>query len=245
MKMRTYLQAQNYAPRTISLYERAAHGIDPHDTNAAIAVIARRTSPSGSWARITFSAVQAAQRAAEVPDTDAIENRIERPIARPALPVIHTRAEIIAAISTQPPAYRLALTLLYAAALRPAELLQLTPLDIEQDQVIIRNAKTGRNQRVPITPTLSRKLTLFTVGAPADRPIWPIGPRDLRRIWTAAEQRAGLRHLPLYSLRHAAAVHMIQAGYSIEQVRRHLRHANLQTTQTYLQCLPDQPLKGA
>ncbi len=68
----------------------------------------------------------------------------------------------------------------------------------------------------------------------------PIDGDNLTRQWARSLRKAGVRHLPLHSLRHLAASRMIATGASPKAVQAVIGHASIQLTyDTYGHLLPD------
>jgi len=253
----TYMRARGYAPATIRLYTDASDRVPWRDTDALISALADLANRP-AWQRITYYAAALAQEAAQIPDR--IVDRFDgRPPRRPsALPRAHDR-DTMRALLLVPDRERdrLLLTVAYACALRISELCNLRLYDATtyNNQLLIRETKTGSNQRVPLTNGLQARIRRYGFRKPNSTspntylfprthdPLLPISPRGVRHIWADVQTRYNVEPLRFHSIRHAAAIHALQAGYNIEQVRRLLRHRSLASTQIYLQCLTLDPVK--
>ncbi len=68
----------------------------------------------------------------------------------------------------------------------------------------------------------------------------PIDGDNLTRAWTRSLRKAGVRHVPLHSLRHPAVSRMISTGASPKAIQAVVGHASIQLTfDTYGHLLPD------
>jgi integrase len=133
------------------------------------------------------------------------------------------------------------------AGLRCGECLALRWQDIDFDHRRIRvmgnvsygkltTTKGGRGRTVPLVPQLAERLER----RPSTGYVFPgsfgaefLDPSTLRRRYATDVKRAGLRHLPLHSLRHHFGSVAVNSA-SLVQVRDWLGHADLRTTSRYL-----------
>ncbi len=143
---------------------------------------------------------------------------------------------------------RLIIELLYATGMRLAELLRLTPSDINWQAGEIR--VLGKRQKERIVPLHDRVMDLlqqyinardarfpFLTDADAllvTRKGNPLYPRAVQRmisrlIQTVAEKEAGGPHL----LRHSFATHLLDNGMDLMAVKELLGHSSLASTQIY------------
>ena len=81
---------------------------------------------------------------------------------------------------------------------------------------------------MPINDTLHEALLEAREAATSDHVIeWAGEPvRSIRTGFTAALKRAGLKDVGQHTLRHTAAVHLVEAGTPIEEVAQFLGHSN-------------------
>jgi integrase len=121
--------------------------------------------------------------------------------------------------------------------MRIGEVLKLTPADVDDRKLILREPKSGRGQEVVFIPQkLADRLKEYIreKGIEPEERIFPI-------TYTAARvmvKKAGLLarvHLRPHDLRRHSATFASRSGVPIELVSKIiLRHANLSTTQRYL-----------
>ena len=135
------------------------------------------------------------------------------------------------------PRNRLILELMARGGMRIGEVLKLTPADVDDRKLILREPKSGRGQEVVFIPQkLADRLKEYIreKGIEPEERIFPI-------TYTAARvmvKKAGLLarvHLRPHDLRRHSATFASRSGVPIELVSKIiLRHANLSTTQRYL-----------
>ena len=132
---------------------------------------------------------------------------------------------------------RLMLELMARGGMRVGEVLKLTPLDVDDQKLTIRNPKSGKSLEVVFIPKkLADRLKdyLKERGAVGDQRIFPITYTAARVIVRKAGDLVGV-HLRPHDLRRHAATYASRSGVPVEIVSKViLRHANLSTTQRYL-----------
>jgi integrase/recombinase XerD len=132
---------------------------------------------------------------------------------------------------------RLLVELMARGGLRVSEVLKLTPGDVEDQKLILRDPKSGKEQEVVFIPRkVADRLREYIRERgiePGDR-IFPIGYAAARAIVKKAGDRMGI-HLRPHDLRRHSATYASRSGTPIEIVSKViLRHSNLSTTQLYL-----------
>ena len=154
-----------------------------------------------------------------------------------------------------------ALFRIYAfTGLRRGELLGLKWSDVELDagRIHIRRSfgrygfgepksRAGR-RAVALAPSLVAELRRHKLAASsndhdlvfASQAGTPIDPDNLYRAWARTLRKAGLRHLPMHSLRHTAVSLLIEAGANPKQLQKMVGHGSIQLTfDTYGHLMPD------
>ena len=141
--------------------------------------------------------------------------------------------------------YRVILTVCYAAGLRVSEAVRLKPAAIDSRRMVIRvEAGKGRKDRyVMLSPRLLGILRDYWETAhprewlfPGERPGEPITRFSVERACRQARERSGVtRAVTPHSLRHAFAVHLLEAGADLRTIQLLLGHRSLTTTSKYLQ----------
>jgi integrase len=132
---------------------------------------------------------------------------------------------------------RLMLELVARGGMRVGEVLKLTGGDVEDQKLIIRNPKGGKETEVVFIPKkLADRLKdyLKARGIEAEQRIFPITYTAARVMVRKAGALVGI-HLRPHDLRRHAATYASRSGVPVEIVSKViLRHANLSTTQRYL-----------
>jgi site-specific recombinase XerD len=147
---------------------------------------------------------------------------------------------------------RAMLTLAYGCGLRAGEVVRLRAGDIDSEQMIIRIVQSkGRKDRQVMLPAevlkLLRQLWKARATAhdadlapehrslfPGRRDHQPLTTRQFSRLFKEAAKAAGLRRtVPLHSLRHSFATHLLERGTDIRVIQALLGHSKLETTARY------------
>lgn len=135
------------------------------------------------------------------------------------------------------PRNRLMLELMARGGMRIGEVLKLTPSDIEDRKLILRDPKSGREEEVVYIPQkVADRLKEYIRdrGIELHQRIFPITYAAARMIAKKAGSLVGVDLRP-HDLRRHAATYASRSGVPIEIVSKViLRHANLSTTQRYL-----------
>lgn len=178
---------------------------------------------------------------------------IERP-SKPAPKERYlTRQEIAQLLSVEcAPHTKLAIRLMLSTAARVTAVLELTwdRVEFERGQI---NLRTGEGQRkgraiVPMTESLHTALVEARKAALSDYVIeWAGGPvKSIKKGFKAAAVAAGLPGVSPHVLRHTAAVHMAEAGISMEEIAQFLGHSDSRiTASVYARYSPEHLRKAA
>ena len=165
---------------------------------------------------------------------------------------------------------RALLLLLYGAGLRLGEAQRLTLDDVDLDDAIltVRDSKFFKNRLVPVGMQLAEALR-YHAARRRERPLpkgmastvlanrdgTPLATNTVRIAFAKVIETAGIRHDTddgrrspcLHSLRHAAAIHRLEAWYRqgadvqrlLPALSTWLGHANLDGTRVYLSMTPE------
>jgi integrase/recombinase XerD len=137
---------------------------------------------------------------------------------------------------------RLMLELMARTCMRVGEVLKLTPQDVEDRKVIIRDPKSGKEAEVAFLPQkVADRLQKYVnqKGIKPDERIFPITYAAARIVVKKAGNLVGI-HLRPHDLRRHAATYASRSGTPLEIVSKVLlRHSNLSTTQRYLGKISD------
>lgn len=147
---------------------------------------------------------------------------------------------LFASARTAPVRDQLILAFLYRFGMRASEVCQLKTADVDRKrgEVRIRGLKNGL-ERVYTLPRDLRPLLRrhrpgegFFFGSRQDD-----GRLSRTRVWQVFKALAREASLPdwatVHSLRHSAAVHALDAGLQLEDVRDLLRHRRMSSTEIY------------
>jgi integrase/recombinase XerD len=139
---------------------------------------------------------------------------------------------------------RTILTTCYAAGLRISEAVHLMPSAIDRQRMVIRieQGKGRKDRYVMLSPKLLQVLSDYWHAArprgclfPGDRPGQPITRGAVELACQAAHTRSGLtKPVTPHSLRHAFAVHLLEAGTNLRTIQLLMGHSSLNTTARYL-----------
>ena len=143
---------------------------------------------------------------------------------------------------TDNPGDRLMLELMARGGMRIGEVLKLTPRDVNDRKLIIRDPKSGKEKESIFIPQkIADRLKDYIRenGFQAEERIFPICYETARSIVRKAGKKVGVRLRP-HDLRRHAATFASRSGVPLEIVSKViLRHANLSTTQLYLGKISD------
>ncbi len=170
---------------------------------------------------------------------------IPTPKVPDTLPVVLSPAEVVQFLDSIDTAkHRTILTTCYAAGLRISEAVQLTLSAIDSQRMVLRieQGKGQKDRYVMLSPKLLEILRdcwrvsrsrpwLF----PGHRPGEPITTRAVNRACRKAQRRCGIpKPITPHSMRHAFAVHLLEAGTDVRTIQLLLGHRSLATTARYL-----------
>ncbi len=140
--------------------------------------------------------------------------------------------------------HRVIVTVCYAAGLRVSEVVRLTLGAIDSQRMVIRvEAGKGRKDRqVMLSPRLLDILRAYWRKArpqqwlfPGDLPGQPISTAAVENNCRQVRDRAAItKPVTPHSLRHAFAVHLLEAGTDLRTIQLLLGHRSLSTTARYL-----------
>jgi len=161
------------------------------------------------------------------------------------LPVVLSQDEVarfLAAVDNLK--HRVILTVCYATGLRISEAVRLTPAAIDSQRMVIRveQGKGRKDRYVMLPPRLLDMLRDYWRRThpgqwlfPGDRPGQPICPLTINHTCREVRLRCGVgKPVTPHALRHAFAVHLLEAGTDLRTIQLLLGHRNLGTTARYL-----------
>jgi integrase/recombinase XerD len=143
---------------------------------------------------------------------------------------------------TSKPRNRLMLELMARGGMRISEVLKLTPSDINDRRLTLRDPKSGREMEFIFIPQrLADRLKDYIrdKGMQPQQRIFPICYEAAREMVAKAGSMVGI-HLRPHDLRRHAATYASRSGVPIEIISKIiLRHSNLSTTERYLGKISD------
>jgi integrase len=178
---------------------------------------------------------------------------IERP-SKPAPKERYlTRDEVKRLLSVEcAPHIKLAIRLMLATAARVTAVLELTwdRVDFEKGQINLRAGDERRKGRaiVPMTNGVRAALLEARKAALSNHVVeWGGGPvKSIKKGFKAAAAAAELSDVSPHVLRHTAAVHMAEAGISMDEIAQFLGHSDTRiTASTYARYSPEHLRKAA
>lgn len=138
---------------------------------------------------------------------------------------------------------RAIMELLYGSGLRRAEIATVTIDDVDFTQrTAIVTGKGNKRRIVPLTiaSIIAMQTYLHVRPAAEDRSFF-LSNRNagmgLRQVWKVvnnAAQASGVTRASTHSMRHSFATHFIEGGGDLSSLQRILGHANIATTQIYV-----------
>jgi site-specific recombinase XerD len=161
------------------------------------------------------------------------------------LPIVLSPEEVVHFLGCSPNIkHRTILTTCYVAGLRITEAVHLKPDAIDRQRMVVRvdEGKGRKDRYVMLSPKLLEVLCAYWWAArpkvwlfPGDVPGQPITRHSVELACQAALRRSGLtKPVTPHSLRHAFAVHLLEAGADLRTIQLLLGHSSLNTTARYL-----------
>jgi integrase len=116
----------------------------------------------------------------------------------------------------------------------------------------IDTTKTSDSEAIPMTPRLTRALAEVMereystenadlVFASEDRD-GPVSERSMRDAFKLALEKAGLKPIKMYNLRHSFGTRLAQRGMDVRTIQALMRHARITTTEQYMAYRPQPEL---
>jgi integrase/recombinase XerD len=174
-----------------------------------------------------------------------VEDVLPLPKKQQKLPIVLSPEEVhqfLACIDSIK--HRAILTTCYGAGLRISEAVHLKPTAIDSQRMVIRveQGKGQRDRYVMLSSTLLDILRSYWRAMrpkewlfPGDQPGRPITRGAVGDACQSAHLRSGLsKPVTPHSLRHAFAVHLLEAGTDVRTIQLLLGHRSLATTARYL-----------
>src|ERR1700694_797186 len=226
------MTVRNFAPNTMVNYlkqvsyfarhfGRSPERLGPEQIRSYQIYFAKEKRVSVSTSTVAVSALRFLYRVTL--KQDWVVAMIPTPKKEHRLPVILSPEEVLRLLEAAPSfAHRVIFSTMYGTGVRVSEALHLRVPDIDSQRMMIRiqQGKGHKDRYVQLSPKLLELLRTYwrTVRPqqwlfPGQVPNQPLGREAVGQAVTHASQRAGLRKDPSpHSLRHAYAVHLLEAG---------------------------------
>lgn len=169
-------------------------------------------------------------RALKARELRLLDSVLDRP-----LPVLNKKARAVAFRNNR------AILLMLYCGLRSSEVpaLDWRDVDLDEQTIVVRNGKGGKDRTVAIHPRVAQNLSLTpeaeqrgaVVGHSDGR---PISYKSMPHIFSARYLGAFGLHISAHMLRHTFAIQLLKNGADIRSIQTLLGHADLSTTQRYL-----------
>jgi len=170
---------------------------------------------------------------------------IPAPKPETRLPVVLSPEEVLRLLQAAPSfTHHVILSTMYGTGMRVSEAVHLRAIDIDSQRMMIRieQGKGGKDRYVQLSPKLLELLRGYWREVrprewlfPGQAPDQPLTRDAVGNAVTHASERAGLKKRPSpHSLRHAYAVHLLEAGTDLRKIQLLLGHRSLSTTARYL-----------
>ncbi len=168
---------------------------------------------------------------------------LERPLKERKLPEVLSEEEVAAILRAHENLkHKTMLYLIYSAGLRRNELINLTPMDIDEARNIInvRGGK-GNKDRQTLLSTTAREMvqryvahyqpvTYLFEGGAGQR----YSESSLQQVFVQALRKSGIRkRVTLHTLRHSFATHLLEHGTDLRYIQALLGHNSSKTTEIY------------
>lgn len=161
------------------------------------------------------------------------------------LPVILSPEEILRLLQAAPSfPHHVIFSTMYGTGMRVSEAVHLRATDIDSQRMMIRieQGKGRKDRYVQLSPKLLELLRCYWRRVrpeswmfPGQLPNQPLTRDAVGNAVTQATKRAGLtKPTSPHSLRHAYAVHLLEAGTDLRKIQLLLGHRSLSTTARYL-----------
>ena len=255
------LQLHGYADKTQEAYLRAVHQLSAHynkppdritedELRGYFLYLKNEKGASRSTCRVALYGIRFFYLKTLRKEWPALE--LIRFPPEKTLPVVLSVDEVGRVLSrVRLLKYRVCLTTIYSCGLRILEgvTLKTEHIDGERKQLHIRNAKGGKDRRVPLPERTLEMLREFWSTHRHPRYVFPaktpqgISPSisnkpmnasSVRRALLAALEESGVqKHATVHTLRHSYATHLQEAGDNLRVIQSYLGHSSIQSTLVY------------
>ena len=250
------MTVRNFAPNTMTAYVkqvsyfaqhfgRSPERLGSEEIRSYQIYLAKERKVSSSSRTVAASALRFLYRVTL--KQDRVIEMIPTPKAEHRLPVILSPQEILRLLEAAPSfTHRVIFSTMYGTGVRVSEALHLhaSHIDSQRSMIRVEQGKGHRDRYVQLSSKLLELLRTYWRQQqppewlfPGQDPHQPLGREAVSKAIKLASQRAGLtKDISPHSLRHAYAVHLLEAGADLRKIQLLLGHRSLSTTARYL-CL--------
>jgi site-specific recombinase XerD len=250
------MTVRNFAPNTMVCYlkqvsyfarhfGRSPEQLGPEDIRSYQIYLAKERRVAVSSQTVAATALRFLY--AVTLKQDRVIEMIPTPRQEHRLPVILSPQEVLRLLEAAPSfSHRVIFSTMYGTGMRVSEAVHLRIPDIDSQRMMIRiqQSKGHKDRYVQLSPKLLELLRTYWRKVrpqpwlfPGQVPSQPLSREAVGQAVAHASQRAGLRkETSPHSLRHAYAVHLLEAGTDLRRIQLLLGHRSLATTARYL-CL--------
>jgi integrase/recombinase XerD len=254
-RMTEDMQVRNLAPNTQTSYvqqvsqfarhfDKSPELLGPEDIRAYQIYLTNERKLATGSVLIAVAALRFLYKVSLKKDW-TFEDVIPAPKKPEKLPVILSPEEVLQFLGcVGSPKHRAILTSCYAAGLRISESVHLRATDIDSQRMVIRvdQGKGRKDRYVMLSPKFLETLRSYWRAVrpkdwlfEGDIPGQPITTSSVELACRKARQLSRLRKpITPHSLRHAFAVHLLEAGTDVRTIQLLLGHRSLATTARYL-----------
>jgi site-specific recombinase XerD len=248
------MTVRNFAPNTMLAYlkqvsyfsryfGKAPDRLGPEEIRSYQIYLAKEKKVSVSSRTVAVSALRFLY--AVTLKQDRIIQTIPTPKKEHRLPVILSPEEVLRLLQAAPTfSHHVIFSTMYGTGTRVSEALHLRAADIDSQRMMIRieQGKGHKDRYVQLSPKLLELLRAYWRKVrprewlfPGQVPDHPLSRGAVAQAVTHASDCAGLRKaINPHSLRHAYAVHLLEAGTDLRKIQLLLGHSSLSTTARYL-----------
>ena len=255
-RMRTHLEAQRYAANTVATYMGLAHKFLVHHqpvpltqiTEAQLEAYHQHEVIQRGYSQAYHNQVINALKHLlyQCPEAALHPEALARPRKQKRLPTVLAKAEVKQILDAIPnPKHRLILSLTYACGLRRAEVLALTPKDIDgqRHMLHIRQSKGAKDRMVPLPPSLvpqlrthyqNQKPQTYLIEGPV--PGKPYSASSMSNILKRAVSQSCVakgKKVTLHTLRHSYPPHLMEKGSDLRIIQVFLDHSSSTIIEIY------------
>jgi integrase/recombinase XerD len=254
-RMTEDMQVRNLSPQTQSAYimqvslfarhfNKSPAILGPEDIRAYQLYLTNQKRLAASSIKVAVAALRFLYRVTLKRRWD-LDEIVPSPKKPRDLPIVLSPEEVVHFLGCCPNVkHRTILTTCYAAGLRITEAVHLKLYAIDRQRMVIRvdEGKGRKDRYVMLSPKLLEVLSAYWWAVrpkvwlfPGDVPGQPITREAVGNACQRAHAASGLsKPVTPHSLRHAFAVHLLEAGADLRTIQLLLGHSSLNTTAHYL-----------